>query len=144
MILTGAAIFVPPSELTSQPGPLIAFPIMLGTGCVAGALALTCGAACVIGLHHSLRHKRNLLPGAMQAVSYLGPFLAIWAFLGGVLGLTLAWCTEAKLMRALADRIGMFEETMTVLAFCVPNFCLLLFYLNRVARATGATRYANK
>lgn len=112
--------------------------------CCIGTLGVTLAASTIIGLHHSLREKRNLLPGAMQVASYLGGFLMLWAMLGALLILGVVAMGLAGIFESLQDRWGINTNAATRFAIVAPNVLVGIWYLVLLSRGTTATRYANK
>lgn len=145
--LVGVGAILTMFNLFTRPGELelwLLIPLAVGSLCSAGALAIACAGAMLVGLSQSLTDKRNLLPTAMQVASYLSGFLVLWAVVGAILVLTLVWMDKSFTLTAMASTIGLQSDILGSLFFCIPNFAFGMFFLDRLTGGTSATRYANK
>ena len=111
---------------------------------VGGTLGVTLVGATLVGLHHSIREKRNLLPGAMQVASYLVGFLTLWAMLGALTILSIRALNEAYDLDNFQLAWGINTTLALQFAIILPNVVIGIWYLTLLSRGTVATRYANK
>ena len=133
--------------LFSNPGEpelWLLIPLAVGSLCVVGALFVGCVGALLVGMTDSVTHKRNLLPSAMQAASYLSGFLLLWAIVGALLVLALVWMDKSYTLAAVATTIRLQSDVLGSLFFCIANIACGVFFLHKLSVATTATRYANK
>ncbi len=117
---------------------------LTGFICCMGALGVTLAGSTLVGLFHSFREKRNLLPGAMQIASYLGGFLMLWSMFGALLILAVTALQEAEAFESLQDRWAINPITAMQFLVIAPNAAVGIWYLCLLSRGTAATRYANK
>jgi hypothetical protein len=117
---------------------------LFGLACVAGAVLFALGSALVVGILHSFRHRRNLLPAAMQAACYLVGYLVLWAMFGAVSGVVLTALAESVLVEALAQTMWLGPYALVTLVWLTINGACAAIFLVLVSRATYGARYANR
>ena len=139
-IITAAGI----DELRDEATMVLLMSSIFGSACVVGTISVTLFAAILIGGSQTLREKRNLFPGATQAACYLVAYLAGWAVLGTMSGITVVLLEQSGLLRAVAEPIRMRHDTLAFLMWFIPNTACGIYYLLLVARVTWAMRYANR
>ncbi|MCH7872500.1 MAG: hypothetical protein IID33_12440, partial [Planctomycetes bacterium] len=125
-------------------GFIVPASLFIGYICCIGTLGVTLAGSTLVGLFHSFREKRNLLPGAMQIASYLGGFLMLWAMFGALLILAVTALQEAEAFESLQDRWAINPITAMQFLVIAPNAAVGIWYLILLSRGTVATRYANK
>lgn len=151
MFLVGACSIATFSFVETGQNPFVANPEavyiagpVLGSLFTLGALGLMSLAANVIGLTHSFREKRNLMPGSMQIAAYLSPYLTLsllFALFSGVVFFLLA---ETWYLQGLADLWGIDRELLAFMMWLLPNLVWFFGYFVLVGRGTRSTRYANR
>ena len=115
-----------------------------GIVCCMGALGVTLAGGTIVGLYHSIREKRNLLPGATQVACYLAGFLMIWASCGARLIMAVAVLQVDGAYASLQERWGINPNMAIQFSIIAPNTVVGIWYLTLLSRGTAATRYANK
>ncbi|MEK6797411.1 MAG: hypothetical protein AABZ12_00440 [Planctomycetota bacterium] len=127
----------------NHPAPAIVFPLVYGVACVLGTTAVVNKGALLVGIVHSLRQKRNLLPASIQVACYLSGYLALWAMLGALLAVNVLILGQAQVFDRLEKMIGAHRDVLAFLSFVLPNGGLALGYLVLLHRATNAAAHAN-
>ena len=133
---TGKNPFKGESEVVWLVGPTV------GLVSAVTALALTLFAAGVVAVGYHFADRRNLMPGTMQAVAYLGGYLVLWTVVAAVTACVL-FATKYRVM-AYAK---LWSVHPVFLGFCVwllPNLRIALGYVRLVLRITAGARYANR
>ncbi|RJP30768.1 MAG: hypothetical protein C4547_16360 [Phycisphaerales bacterium] len=123
----------------------IAVCVSFSTSCVAGALLVMLGSACMVGWWISLKAMRNMWPAAAQIAAYLAGDLALWAMIGAVIGVGLwNWSWQPDGLRQAALAIGMPPQSLFMGLFFLPNAFMGGRFLVLLARGTSAARCANR
>jgi hypothetical protein len=117
---------------------------LFGLACVAGTVLFALGAALVVGILHSFRYRRNLLPASMQAACYLAGYLVLWAMFGAVSGVALTALAESALVEALAQTMWIGAYEFMTVAWLIANAACAAVFIVLVSRATFGARYANR
>ena len=142
------SILVIYGELNSAwapPGGIItAIALLVGFLCCLGMLGFTLLAGTFIGLIHSFREKRNLLPGTVQIASYLAGYLTLWAAFGAATMVGVSALDDMQFFHAIQERWGFSSDLAAKFTWFLPNAACGAWYLVLLSRGTLATRYANK
>ncbi len=117
---------------------------MFGFACVIGSVVVTLFGGWLIGWAHSVKHKRNLMPVAIQASCYLSGFLILWAIFGAMNALFVYLGYEFRIFHNIRDVTGMYVDTIAQLSWFVPNVTFGVYYLLLIARTTSGAWYANR
>lgn len=117
---------------------------LFGSACVLGTVGCALNNASTVGLFLSWRCRRNMLPAAMQAASYLSGYLLLWSIFGAASGLIVIQLDRADAFRALQEMTGIYRDLIATLTWLIPNGACSLGYLLLVGRMAGAARYANR
>jgi hypothetical protein len=112
-------------------------------GASAGTLLmLTAGS--VIGSVDSSRFKRNLLPAAAQASSYVSPLFFLWAAAYGGLAMTFTVLEHNNALQHVARFLGMDEALLVILSFAAVTLILLAIHLGLIVQIMRACPHANR
>ncbi|MCK4661171.1 MAG: hypothetical protein KAV82_16745 [Phycisphaerae bacterium] len=103
-------------------------------------LSLATAVAVAIGYHFT--DKRNLMPGTMQAVAYLGGYLVLWATAAVATALVIT--IAMPWVRAFAKFLDWNCDMLCMICWLLPNLLLLFHYVRLVVRITAGARYANR
>ncbi len=133
---TGRNPFVSETEVAWAIGPIAGFI------CAAGILFLAAAAAGLIGIRPTIKPRRNLMAGSMQAACYLSGYLVVWTAFAFIL---LAALIDAEgSLRGFARLLSLDKGLLIFAAWLLPNLACFGLYLRLVAWVTAATRYANR
>jgi hypothetical protein len=133
---TGRNPFITETEVAWAVGPIAGFL------CAAGILFLATAAAGLIGIRPTIKPRRNLMAGSMQAACYLSGYLVVWTALAFTL-LSAVFVARDDI-RGFAILLSIDQDLLFFVAWLLPNLACFGLYLRLVALVTSATRYANR
>lgn len=103
------------------------------------ALNLSAG---LVGVFFALRHRRQVMPAAMQGACYLLPLLVVilaWCWISGA-----AVIADRMEIWGFAQALGLPSIPMQFLTWALPVIAWLVFYFSRLGKIAAAARFANR
>jgi hypothetical protein len=117
---------------------------LIGYCAAVGVFLLAVVSAALVGVGYRITGERNLMGGAMQIAAYLAGYLVLFAVFAAAWFVGIVWVAENGWLRTIAVRMGIAFPFVYFLIWLVPVSLFVLVYIDRVRRATGAARYANR
>ena len=122
--------------------------VMAAVFTTAFLVGVLCLGASLVGVVFAIQDRRNLLPVAIQAAAYLGPFLVLWTLFAGLAAVAVVLLEsvyrDVAELFGFSRLFGFSPFGLQFISWALANLGWLVVYVYLVARITSGARYANR